>query len=100
MSTDEDPTVPGGDEAAAAEVAVGDAAEERAGELADLASMQTDPGDGSVDAQPGEATEKQASTGASKGTGPLGLGSLDEGATGQVTGVVEREADAGAADRR
>ena len=76
-----------------------DPAEERAEELVDLASMQTDPGEGSADAEPGEATEKQASSGASKGTGSLGLGTLDEGAAGQVTGVRHRDAGEAPAGR-
>ena len=67
--------------------AIEDPVEARADELEDLASVQSDPGEGVVDAEPGPATEKQTSTGASSGTGPLGLGTLDQGATSQVTGA-------------
>ena len=66
-----------------------DPLEARAAELGDVASMQADPGEGVVDSAPGQATEKHASTGASMGTGPLGLGTLDEGATSQLTGTGE-----------
>lgn len=78
-------------EEAAGGPASDDPVEARAEELGDVASMQGDPGDRVVDAAPGQATEKQASTGASMGTGPLGLGTLDQGATSQLTGDAERE---------
>ena len=42
-----------------------------------------------VDASPGAATEKHGSTGAAKGAGGLGYGSLDQGATGGLTGDTE-----------
>ncbi|MDP9387258.1 MAG: hypothetical protein M3Q48_04865 [Actinomycetota bacterium] len=72
-----------------------DAAEARADELGDLAAIQADPGPGVTDAEPGAATVKHAATGASTGTGPLGLGTLDEGASSQVTGATEPSGEEG-----
>lgn len=88
MGMEEHGPATGGGEAepAPADPPLEDPVEARAEELGDLASMQSDPGEGIVDAEPGPATEKQASTGASSGTGPLGVSTLDEGATAQVTG--------------
>ncbi len=65
-----------------------DELEERAEELADLAAIQDDPGGGLVGSEPAARTG-QASAGSPTGTGPLGLGTLDQGATSQVTGTGE-----------
>lgn len=64
----------------------GEPAEARAGELDDLSSLQAEPAPGVADAGPGTAAETQSGSGASKGAGPLGVGTLDQGATAQVTG--------------
>jgi hypothetical protein len=81
------PSTAAGDTEAGAGERVGDEAlEERAAELGDLASMQADPGEGLVDPEPGALTEKRGSAGAPTGTETLGLGTLDQGATAQVTG--------------
>ncbi len=60
--------------------------EERAEELEDLASMQAEPGSAVAGPEPGGA-QAGHSTGTAPGSDSLGLGTLDQGATAQVTGT-------------
>ncbi len=64
-----------------------DEAEERAEALGDLAAMQADPGGGLEGSEPAAGSGDQAPIGAPPGTSPLGLGTLDQGATSQITGA-------------
>ncbi len=61
--------------------------EDRAEELDDLAAMQADPGEGVVGAESDPAAAPGHSAGTAPGTDSLGLGTLDQGATAQVTGT-------------